>query len=532
VPEQLFYLRDNVQVEPLFDQWYAWSHLLPPATAARNVTERHLKIMDSYISAPQIHAKAVQNPKMLGGPFIDYGGQRADEIKALRNQTIEKRSRLVQLSKALSDLDALLRTKGKGYSLQALYGEIPAILRGYVELVYDLNNHPSFKLLEPLLYRSDFYDFSAQSLMLSLTTGDDRPFALSTPRLEDEHLLHLNIPFHHEAIDELFRLKSSPKPFNQIADLIGVNGDGRKRELLRSLLTEQAPPKYAPYEGSGVRWRYFGHACILVETGGISIMSDPVLSYTYESNISRYTYLDLPETIDYVLITHNHQDHILFETLLQIRHKVRHVVVPRTTGGALQDPSLELALKKAGFNNVVGLDQMEQIPIKNGAITGLPFFGEHCDLDISTKLAYLVKAGPHSLLFAADSCNIEPKLYEHLWKEIGDVDAIFLGMECDGAPLSWLYGPLLTQRMDRAMDESRRLSGSNFDQARDIVDRFHCKEAYVYAMGQEPWLNYVMSIKYTDQSRPIVESNRLLDYCRARGITAERLYGEKEILLS
>lgn len=338
VPEHLFYLRDNVQVEPLFDQWYAWSHLLPPATAARNVTERHLKIMDSYIAAPQIHANAVQNPKMLGGPFIDYGGQRVDEIKTLRSQTIKNRSRLIQLSKALNDLDAFLRTKAKGYSLQPLYEEIPAILRGYVELVYDLNNHPSFKLLESLLYRSEFYDPSAQSLMLSLTTGDDRPFALSTPRLEDQHLLHLNIPFHHELIDELFRLKSSPKPYKEIAEMMGVNGDGRKRELLRTLLTGEAPPKYVPYQGEGVRWRYFGHACILIETGGISIMSDPVLSYTYESNISRYTYLDLPDTIDYVLITHNHQDHILLETLLQIRHKVKCIVVPGRSGALCKIP--------------------------------------------------------------------------------------------------------------------------------------------------------------------------------------------------
>ena len=40
-----------------------------------------------------------------------------------------------------------------------------------------------------------------------------------------------------------------------------------------------------------------------------------------------------------------------------------------------------------------------------------------------------------------------------------------------------------------------------------------------------------MSIKYTEASRPIIESNRLIDTCRERGITAERLFGEKEILL-
>ena len=525
------YLRDNAQVEPLVDQWYAWSHLLSPATAARNITERHLKIMDSYIASPQIHASAVRNPKMLGGPFIDYEGKRVDEIKTLRDATIRKRYRLLALSKAINDLDACLRSKAKGYSLQPLYSEIPGILRGYVELVYDLNNHPSFKLLEPLLYRSEYYDTSAQSLMLSHTSGDDRPFALSTPRLESENMLHLSIPFSDDAIDELFRLKSNPKPFGEICELTGLNGDGGQKRLLRSFLTEEPPPAYVPYGGSGVRWRYFGHACILIETAGLSIMSDPVLSYTYESKISRYTYQDLPDQIDYVLITHNHQDHILFETLLQIRQKVKCVVVPRSSGGVLQDPSLELALKNAGFRNIVGLDQLGEIPIPNGMITGLPFFGEHSDLNISTKLAYLVKAGPHSLLFAADSCNIEPKLYEHLHREIGDVDAIFLGMECDGAPLSWMYGPLLTQRLDRSMDESRRLAGSNFEQAKGIVDEFRCSEVYVYAMGQEPWLNYVMSVKYTDQSRPIVESNRLLEYCRAKGIKAERLYGEREILL-
>lgn len=525
------YLRENVQVEPLVDQWYAWSHLLPPATTARNIAERHLTIMDSYIAAPHIHDNAVKNPRMLGGPFIDYHGQRVDEIKALRNQTVQKRSRLLELSKALTELDVFLRAKAKGFSLQPFYPEIPAILRGYVELVYDLNNHPSFKLIEPLLYRSEFYDRSAQSLMLSLTSGDDRPFALSTPRLESDDLLHLRNSFEEEVIDELFRLKSSPKPFDEIAEMLGLDGNDQRRELMQSFLTHIPPTKYVPYDGPGVRWRYFGHACIMIETGGITIMSDPVLSYTYESKISRYTYTDLPDVIDYVLITHNHQDHILFETLLQLRHKIKCVVVPRSSGGTLQDPSLELALKHAGFNNVVGLDQLDQITTPNGAITALPFLGEHCDLNISAKLAYLVKAGPHTLLFAADSCNIEPKLYEHLHDEVGDVDALFLGMECNGAPLSWLYGPLLTHRMDRAMDESRRLTGSNFEQAKDIVDRFHCKEVYVYAMGQEPWLNYVMSIKYTEQSKPIVESNRLVVYCRERGITAERLYGEKEILL-
>jgi L-ascorbate metabolism protein UlaG (beta-lactamase superfamily) len=368
-----------------------------------------------------------------------------------------------------------------------------------------------------------------QSLMLSEITADERPFVLSTPRLESEHSLHLRLSFDHDAIDELFCLKTSPRPWAEIKELLQAADSNDK--LLLSFLTTEAPPRYMPYSGSGVRWRYFGHACILIESNGVSMLFDPVLSYTYENNISRYTYLDLPEKIDYVLITHNHQDHVLFETLLQIRHKVKTILVPRSGVGNLQDPSLKLLLERCGFKNVIEVSEMEEIHCNGVQITGLPFFGEHADLNIQSKLAWRVKVGPHSLLFAADSCNIEPRLYELVHNEIGDVDALFLGMECDGAPLSWLYGPLLTHRVERAIDESRRLSGSNCDQGINLVDRFRCREAYVYAMGQEPWLNYIMSIKYTNESRPIVESNRLLEACQQRGVIAERLFGEKEILL-
>jgi L-ascorbate metabolism protein UlaG (beta-lactamase superfamily) len=522
------YLRKNIQVEPLVDHWYAWPYLIPPATYARNMCGRHFKIMDSYIAAPQVHAEAVKNPRMLGGPFIDYENK-VDEIKALRDQTKQDRKDLVEFSSAIDQLDSMLRGKAKGLWMHPLYEEIPAGLRGYIELVYDLNNNPSFRLLEPLLYKSEYYHREAQSLMLSPIQNDDRPFVLSTPRLESPNSFHFKIPFADPAIDELFRLKFSPKPMSRIRDMVDVPASSEA--LFNSFFTPEPPRPYKPYTGKGIRWRYFGHACILVETGGVSMLFDPVLSYTYESKISRYTYLDLPQTIDYVLITHNHQDHVLFETLLQLRHKIRHVVVPRGGGGPLQDPSLKLLLQNCGFPSVIELQELETLPSDGMRITGVPFMGEHCDLDIRTKLAYLVRTSRNSLLFAADSCNIEPVVYKHIHDDVGDLNALFLGMECDGAPLSWLYGPLLSRPLERDMDQSRRLYGSNFDQALDMVKRFRCREVYVYAMGQEPWLNYVMSLKYTAESRPIIESNKLLDYCKAHGIVAERLFGEKEILI-
>lgn len=527
--DQKLFLKPNVVVEPLVDSWYAWAHLIPPATAARNITERHLRIMDSYAASPEAHAAAVKNPKLLGGPFMDLEGNQAEAVSELRERTKRDRAPLIELSKAIEDLDRTLQAKAQGYDIVPLYSEIPEPLRGYVELVYDLNNHPSFRLLEPLLYGSRYYDRSMQSLMLSTVTGDDRPFVLSTPRFENCRNVHLRIPFDSAQVDELFQLKTKPATFQQIRDWLGITE--KNAERFRTFLTEEPPRRYQPYQGTGARWRYFGHACILLETKGLSILLDPVLSYTYESDISRYTYKDLPETIDYVLITHNHQDHILFETLLQLRHKIGTVVVPRNSGGALHDPSLRLTLKNCGFRNVIEMSEMDEVQLPSGSITAIPFFGEHGDLNVQTKAAYLVQLNGHSVLFAADSRNIAPETYAHVHEMTGDVEVLFLGMECDGAPMSWIYGPLLTSKMERKMDQSRRLSGSNYEQGIRLVEQFGCKDVYVYAMGQEPWLNYVMSIKYTEQSNPIIQSNLLIEECRRRGLVAERLFGEKEILL-
>ncbi|HEX2684471.1 MAG TPA: MBL fold metallo-hydrolase, partial [Ferruginibacter sp.] len=79
-------------------------------------------------------------------------------------------------------------------------------------------------------------------------------------------------------------------------------------------------------------------------------------------------------------------------------------------------------------------------------------------------------------------------------------------------------------------DHTRRLAGCNYEQGMKLVNVFNPKEVYVYAMGQEPWLEFISSIKYAPDSHPIVASNKLIADCTSKGIISERLFGEKEIL--
>src|SRR5678815_4829119 len=115
----------------------------------------------------------------------------------------------------------------------------------------------------------------------------------------------------------------------------------------------------------------------------------------------------------------------MFESLMQLRHKIRCMVVPRNGGGALQDPSMKLVLENLGFKNVIEIGELETLEVPDGMITGLPFMGEHTDLNIQVKMAHHIRLKDHTFLFAADTNNIEPKLYEHIFRIMGDIDVLY-----------------------------------------------------------------------------------------------------------
>jgi hypothetical protein len=91
--------------------------------------------------------------------------------------------------------------------------------------------------------------------------------------------------------------------------------------------------------------------------------------------------------------------------------------------------------------------------------------------------------------------------------------------------LTWLYGTYLSHPINRKDDDSRRLSGSDATRAWTIVEEMGCKTAYIYALGQEPWLRYVAGLSYTPESRQILEANKFVAQCLNAGVHSERLHG-------
>lgn len=513
-----YWLKEDITLVPLIGRWYAWPHLIAPLTGALNIAKRHLPIMDSYANAPALHARAVQDINNIGGPFVDYETDCSSPIRALASKTRSECRGLLEVAIEVEKLREMLRTAPDDATMESLYSTVPDGLKGYVELIRETEGKPGFRLIEELLYRSPYYVKNLQSISIQTERANPRPFSLSTPTLDDSNNRILDIAFDDPRLDRLAMARIHPVDAPALLQELGLPSDD-----LASLFTTQAPPRPDAVVGSKVR--VLGHATVLIEHAGTSILVDPVIGYASARQDGGWTFSDLPDQIDAIVITHSHQDHFFLETLLQLRSRTQCVIVPQAARGELTDPSPAIMLRQLGFTDVREAPYLEPLKIGSATVTALPFLGEHGDLPIGAKATYAVNVEGENILLMADFRNIEPRVVAHLAKILPAVDTLFIGMECEGAPVSWLYGPLLSKPLPRNVDNARHLSSSDCAQAISLIDLFNPKRAFVYAMGQERWLRHITSKIYTDTSLPIVEASRFVRICTERGMEAKLLLG-------
>lgn len=524
--EPLYYLRDDAYFEPLLHKWYVWPYLLPPVTAAMNLTGRNLRLMKSFVANAQLHIAASQNRGLAGGDFVNCSADQIDDVRRLIEELEQDNRDYFDLRQGVTALNALLETQ-TGMSMEQLYGQVPDVLRGYVELVYDMNHHASFRLIEGLLYAGPLYKRAGQSVSFGLLSRvEQRPFVLSSPRLPDGNHLHADVRLDDPWLDRVFALRTVPA---SQATLDALFAQQRLTGGLdyQSLFTTTPPSRVHAAPRDGVRVTYVGHAGLLVETADVAVLVDPVIaSRDGKHDDAIVSYSELPAFIDYVCITHTHMDHTCIETLLQLRHKIGTVLVPKNSGGNLVDPSIKLMLQALGLP-VRELEDMERIACAGGHILAVPFLGEHADLNIRSKTAWYFELHGRRIFAGADAASLDERLYQRIHAITGDLDMLFIGMECVGAPMSWLYGALFTKPVPRAVNESRRFNGSDFALASRLVDIFRPRHVGIYALGMEPWFRYFMGVDYDDDARQIVESDQLLRFCGERDVPAERLAAKR-----
>ncbi len=523
----LYYLKEDIYFEPLNNHWYAYPYVLAPATAARHMVHTHRRLMNSFVKNYKLHIIGASQAGTAGSEFLDCDESQISEIKLLVEQIDTEHGQIVAFSAAIDDLNKLLKAHVSGESIEHLYQQIPVPLQGLVELTMDLDHNPGYRFFESLLYKSEFYKPSMQSLRFgSLEKVAQRPFVLSTPRLADDDHLHIAVDFNDDIMDTLSRARLEPLSGGTIKALF--EGYPLRGGLaVEALFTEHPPQSTHQPVTEGIRFSYIGHAGFLLETAEVAILIDPVIASRDDANGKGIlSFSDLPPKIDYLCITHGHLDHANIESLLQLRHKTDKVLLPRNNGGSLADPSLKLMLKTLNFN-VLEMDDMDVLDIAGGQLISIPFLGEHGDLNVRSKTAWHFKLLGKSIFVGADSSNLDPNMYQRIYQQIKPVDIMAIGMECVGAPYTWIYGALYSRTVGRKIRESRRLNGSGFEQAINIVNVFKPDEVYLYALGLEPWYRYFMGIEYDENSEQLKQTSQMVAECTTRGLVVEKLYGQK-----
>lgn len=105
-----------------------------------------------------------------------------------------------------------------------------------------------------------------------------------------------------------------------------------RREPVDSLPSVKTNLKNIPANSDALVW--FGHSSVFMQLEGKKILIDPVFSgkasplpwgvRAYKGS-DIYSVADMPE-IDYLFISHDHYDHLDYETIIGLKDKVKHVV--------------------------------------------------------------------------------------------------------------------------------------------------------------------------------------------------------------
>ena len=202
-----------------------------------------------------------------------------------------------------------------------------------------------------------------------------------------------------------------------------MKGENRvPKEPIRAVKTDL---KSLPTNRDWLVW--FGHSSYLFQLGGKRFLVDPLLKMEFPVSVMLHPFKgtdiyspdDMPE-IDYLIITHEHWDHLDYATLRDLRGKVRHVVYPLGVAEYLE-------YWKYDKNIITEMDWHEtlnfQLSTFNLAITCLPtrhFSNRMFKRDQTLWASFMVEVGERKVYVGGDGGYDDR--FKQIREQFGQVD--------------------------------------------------------------------------------------------------------------
>ena len=224
---------------------------------------------------------------------------------------------------------------------------------------------------------------------------------------------------------------------------------------------------------NGLAW--FGHSSYFLQVNGKTFLIDPVFSGAASpfqfsvkafAGADAYQVHDLP-AIDYLLITHDHWDHLDYQTVLQLRGKVKQIICGLGTGAHFEHWGFEpgTVLEKDWYESVQ-LDNEMQLTF----LPGRHFSGRSLKRNTSLWGAFALKSPQLNLFLGGDSGY--DAHFAEIGKKYGPFDLAII--ENGQYDKRWPYIHLLPEQFAKAAHEIN-------------ASRIFPVHSAKFALGNHPW---------------------------------------------
>lgn len=215
--------------------------------------------------------------------------------------------------------------------------------------------------------------------------------------------------------------------------------DGREPKApLPTVRFDREAWERVPSDEVAICW--FGHSCVLIKLNGLTFLTDPVFgerasTFSFAGPkrfpvTERITVEQLPP-IDVLLLSHDHYDHLCYETILQLMasRKLARVIAALGVGAHLEKWGMPAAL----ITECAWWDEVMAGPVKLTFAPTRHFTGRGLTNRFSTLWGSFVLEGTERLYFGADSGY--SRTFQELGARFGRFDLALL--ECGAYSEHW-----------------------------------------------------------------------------------------------